>query len=339
LNNFIQTSKTSLGCASKHNQKKTISEINIAASPTNVTNSKESSLTYINLLRLSKGILWDVQAKQEALTETLGYIHQAISAQLLSKSAHDKADYYPTTKNTDDRRKTENYRPSHNSTLLTTNKEMEEEGGFNSLLSMSFSNTPNLPSGSLAKVQLSPNNLPDVHSQSESLNQVYTSPLISTESLACSGHLRNVKLSPSKSQESSSAHSSKELTIPSKSSESKSTFGHLSNEQPAPSKSLESKAPSESLKNIHPNTNDRIITSNKCSRLSRSSKWQSNFQVEENPGTNFSETIQNYKGLSNCWLQDSIAAKFEQELFGPLPYEPTAFHKPRKVCHDNYFFN
>ncbi|XP_059152054.1 uncharacterized protein LOC131938150 [Physella acuta] len=48
------------------------------------TSAQKGHLTNTNLLRLSKGILWDVQAKREALTETLGYIHRAISQHLLT---------------------------------------------------------------------------------------------------------------------------------------------------------------------------------------------------------------------------------------------------------------
>lgn len=46
-------------------------------------NMVRGDLDYSTLLKLSKGILWDVQAKREALTETLGYVHQAISQHLL----------------------------------------------------------------------------------------------------------------------------------------------------------------------------------------------------------------------------------------------------------------
>lgn len=41
-------------------------------------------LTKVNLLKLSRGLLWDTQAKSEVLTETLGYIHKAISQHLLA---------------------------------------------------------------------------------------------------------------------------------------------------------------------------------------------------------------------------------------------------------------
>ncbi|KAH3858152.1 hypothetical protein DPMN_100772 [Dreissena polymorpha] len=39
------------------------------------------------LTRLAHGLLWDIQAKKFALTETLGYIHKAISQLLLSKNS------------------------------------------------------------------------------------------------------------------------------------------------------------------------------------------------------------------------------------------------------------
>ena len=44
-------------------------------------------LNISHLVQLSQGILWDLQAKRFALTETLGYIHKAISQLLLSKTA------------------------------------------------------------------------------------------------------------------------------------------------------------------------------------------------------------------------------------------------------------
>uniref|UniRef100_A0A0B7BFM2 Uncharacterized protein n=1 Tax=Arion vulgaris TaxID=1028688 RepID=A0A0B7BFM2_9EUPU len=52
-----------------------------------------SHLNYWRLLHLSKGILWDVQAKREALTETLGYIHKAISQHLLFNRSADGNDH------------------------------------------------------------------------------------------------------------------------------------------------------------------------------------------------------------------------------------------------------
>ena len=41
------------------------------------------------LMRLSRGLLWDSQAKSEVLTETLGYIHKAISQHLLANRTPD----------------------------------------------------------------------------------------------------------------------------------------------------------------------------------------------------------------------------------------------------------
>ncbi|XP_005111524.2 uncharacterized protein LOC101862229 [Aplysia californica] len=54
------------------------------ASATSPSVTTRGQISFRNLLRLSKGILWDVQAKREALTETLGYIHRAISQHLLT---------------------------------------------------------------------------------------------------------------------------------------------------------------------------------------------------------------------------------------------------------------
>ncbi|GFS10719.1 gem-associated protein 5 [Elysia marginata] len=45
---------------------------------------RRGELTKDNLLRLSRGLLWDTQAKSEVLTETLGYIHKAIAHHLLN---------------------------------------------------------------------------------------------------------------------------------------------------------------------------------------------------------------------------------------------------------------
>lgn len=44
------------------------------------------SITVGQLSQLAQGVLWDLQAKRYALTETLGYIHKAISQLLLSKN-------------------------------------------------------------------------------------------------------------------------------------------------------------------------------------------------------------------------------------------------------------
>ena len=48
-------------------------------------NMNHFSITISKLTQLSQGLLWDLQAKRYALTETLGYIHKAISQLLLSK--------------------------------------------------------------------------------------------------------------------------------------------------------------------------------------------------------------------------------------------------------------
>ena len=48
-------------------------------------NMNHFSITIMKLVHLSQGLLWDLQAKRYALTETLGYIHKAISQLLLSK--------------------------------------------------------------------------------------------------------------------------------------------------------------------------------------------------------------------------------------------------------------
>jgi hypothetical protein len=58
------------------------------------TRSQVSPVLYVNhysitvgqLSQLAQGVLWDLQAKRYALTETLGYIHKAISQLLLSKN-------------------------------------------------------------------------------------------------------------------------------------------------------------------------------------------------------------------------------------------------------------
>ncbi|XP_076446765.1 gem-associated protein 5-like [Babylonia areolata] len=50
-----------------------------------------SQLSLARLLQLSKGLLWDVQAKRLALTDTLGHIHRAISAHLLTDPSRQAA--------------------------------------------------------------------------------------------------------------------------------------------------------------------------------------------------------------------------------------------------------
>ncbi|WAQ97877.1 hypothetical protein MAR_022250 [Mya arenaria] len=50
-----------------------------------VLNVNHYSINVSRLSRLAQGVLWDLQAKRFALTETLGYIHKAISQLLLSK--------------------------------------------------------------------------------------------------------------------------------------------------------------------------------------------------------------------------------------------------------------
>lgn len=51
-----------------------------------VLNVNHYSITVGQLSQLAQGVLWDLQAKRYALTETLGYIHKAISQLLLSKN-------------------------------------------------------------------------------------------------------------------------------------------------------------------------------------------------------------------------------------------------------------
>ena len=48
-------------------------------------------LSLSQLLQLSKGLLWDVQAKRLALTDTLGHIHRAISQHLLTDHSREVA--------------------------------------------------------------------------------------------------------------------------------------------------------------------------------------------------------------------------------------------------------
>jgi len=52
-----------------------------------VLNVNHYRITVSRLSRLAQGLLWDLQAKRYALTETLGYIHKAISQLLLSKNS------------------------------------------------------------------------------------------------------------------------------------------------------------------------------------------------------------------------------------------------------------
>ena len=52
-----------------------------------VFNLNHYLITVARLSQLSQGLLWDIQAKRFALTETLGYIHKAISQLLLSKNS------------------------------------------------------------------------------------------------------------------------------------------------------------------------------------------------------------------------------------------------------------
>lgn len=52
-----------------------------------VLNLNHYSITVSRLSQLSQGLFWDIQAKRFALTETLGYIHKAISQLLLSKNS------------------------------------------------------------------------------------------------------------------------------------------------------------------------------------------------------------------------------------------------------------
>ena len=49
----------------------------------------ESRITLPKLKHLTKGLLWDIQAKKSSLTETLGYIHKAISKHLLADDTKD----------------------------------------------------------------------------------------------------------------------------------------------------------------------------------------------------------------------------------------------------------
>ncbi|XP_055958734.1 gem-associated protein 5 isoform X1 [Patella vulgata] len=53
--------------------------------------SEPSALTMNKILDMSKGLLWDIQAKRYALTETLGYIHKAISQCLLTDKTKEKS--------------------------------------------------------------------------------------------------------------------------------------------------------------------------------------------------------------------------------------------------------
>lgn len=90
-------------------------------------------LNYLNLTRLSKGILWDVQAKREALTETLGYIHQAISQHLLlnrSSKEGSQSDAVSGSSVTNSR-----------SSQQATSSFQEEDGGYHSLASLPKSET------------------------------------------------------------------------------------------------------------------------------------------------------------------------------------------------------
>ena len=60
-------------------------------SRSNVEAGSIGLLSLSRLLQLSKGLLWDVQAKRLALTDTLGYIHRAISQHLLTDRSREVA--------------------------------------------------------------------------------------------------------------------------------------------------------------------------------------------------------------------------------------------------------
>lgn len=72
---LLETSKLDVVRPKETIHSRVVSEINM----------NHFSITLTKLLHLSQGLLWDLQAKRYALTETLGYIHKAISQLLLSK--------------------------------------------------------------------------------------------------------------------------------------------------------------------------------------------------------------------------------------------------------------
>lgn len=102
---------------------RSLSEMDKFVQPIQLIVRKEH-LNYVNLLRLSKGILWDAQAKREALTKTLAYIHYSISQHLLHgpSANHNSCDSSAQTK------------PIRDMDTVTQHhmNELAEDGGFTS---------------------------------------------------------------------------------------------------------------------------------------------------------------------------------------------------------------
>lgn len=93
-----------------------------------VLNVNHYSITVSQLAQLSRGILWDLQAKRYALTETLGYIHKAISQLLLSKTTQPSE----TTDSEVNKNKSSSEKNSQDDNIGNVNQDKMEENGASS---------------------------------------------------------------------------------------------------------------------------------------------------------------------------------------------------------------
>ncbi|CAG5115561.1 unnamed protein product, partial [Candidula unifasciata] len=128
---------------------KSLSETDKVITPVQGIVSK-GHLNYVNLLRLSKGILWDAQAKREALIKALGYIHYSISQHLLHEPSisHNSQDCSA---------KGQPGKETNPTPQQQINSDLAEDGGVNksSLLPASLSAVSGQASESLSTVPLS----------------------------------------------------------------------------------------------------------------------------------------------------------------------------------------
>ncbi|XP_053399556.1 gem-associated protein 5-like [Mercenaria mercenaria] len=101
-NQMVVKSKHEAKVEKVNNTKFSIKQTRSQLSP--VLNVNHYSITVGQLSQLAQGVLWDLQAKRYALTETLGYIHKAISQLLLSKNTQPSEAAEPGSKEKNERR-------------------------------------------------------------------------------------------------------------------------------------------------------------------------------------------------------------------------------------------
>ncbi|GFN76524.1 gem-associated protein 5 [Plakobranchus ocellatus] len=268
-----------------------------SSAPTTQSLGKCGQLNKDNLLRLSRGLLWDTQAKSEVLTETLGYIHRAISQHLLAN----RTPAAPTSDST-----------SAASSSATAADSSEGGGPIDAEGSQ-----PTSPSKSLG-LNISPP--PNPASKESSLNPLLSpgaSVRVQSDSLEEDGSVQQRRLSP----QSASIQGQTSPGSDSRKKEDAGASTGTAGQQLSSSLSPKSESLQPSSK---PSSLPRSVSVNASPDSSSSATGQGG--SPRRPVRSLSES---HNAASS--FDRSIGIKAERELLGELAGEPISFSNSKKV--------